>query len=299
MGAVRRSVALAAATTLLFGACSWRSTPPPETTQPSAETTRILAADGTLITTIHATEDREVVPLARMPKTLIDAVVDVEDARFWDHRGVDLKAMARAIRSNADGHGPVQGASTITQQYIKTLNGDPDRTPKEKVREAVKAVQLEQQLTKERILELYLNAIYFGNGAYGVEAAAQVYFGIPVDQLGLAQSAMIAGLANAPAIDDPFMRPQAAIARRNLVLETMAVVGSIASDIALATSATPLHLRVRAGEDRYPAAYFVEEVKRFILADAHFGATPTARRDLLLRGGLRITTSLDLARQQM
>src|SRR5436305_10859964 len=164
-----------------------------------------------------------------MPKVLVDAVVDIEDARFWQHSGVDLKAVLRAIKANATNGRVVEGGSTITQQYVKnTMTGD-DQSAKRKIDEARAAWELEHKLTKARILELYLNSIYFGNGAYGVQAASRQYSGTTVDHLTLPHAALIAGIIHAPSATDPFLHPAAALARRREVLTQMGALGSVSS----------------------------------------------------------------------
>ena len=299
MTVLHRSVAAVGAllVALLAGACSWQ-TPSLDTTQPAplAESSRILAADGTVITALHGEENRETVPLERMPQTLRDAVVAIEDERFWDHKGVDPRSVLRAVYANATEGKVVEGGSTITQQYVKNELVGPDRTVRRKIREAALAYEVERRYTKQRILELYLNTIYFGNGAYGVQAAAVEYFGVGVDKMTLAQSALLAGLIRSPNRTDPYQQPEVAQARRRVVLEKMVSLGLAAPEAAQAASAAPL-VTAAPSDERYPAPYFVERVKRFLLDDPRFGPTPGARRELLLQGGLRITTTLDLKTQ--
>jgi penicillin-binding protein 1A len=294
---VRRLLGVALVAGLLLASCSWTAPNLVPQAKPPAETSRILAADGSTLTSLHSDQDREVVPLSAMPQSLVDAVVSIEDERFWQHSGVDLRSMLRAAYANAQHGKVVEGGSTITQQYVKNELVGSEKTVNRKIHEAVVAWRLEHEYTKQHILELYLNTVYFGQGAYGVQAAAQTYFGESVGQLTLAQSAMLAGVLHAPATDDPFDHPAAALQRRSEVLNKMVSLGKVGPTDAAAAQAAPVDLRSRAGDDRYPAGYFVEEVKQFILTDSHFGATPEERRDLLFRGGLRITTTLDPARQ--
>jgi penicillin-binding protein 1A len=264
-----------------------------------AETTKVFAADGSLITTLHAEQDREEVPLAEMAGVLKKAVVAIEDSRFFAHKGVDLRALARAMRRNAEAGEVKEGGSTITQQYVKNVLLDSQKTVSRKVREAVLAVQLERTHTKEAILEGYLNRIYFGNGAYGVQAAASLYFNKPASAVSLAEGALLAGLIQAPESYDPFTVPDAALARRQVVLGRMRVLGSAPeADIAAAEAAPLGVVAKKASSDRYPAGYFVERVKRFVLDDERFGATPADRRRLLFEEGLRIRTTVDLRVQQ-
>jgi penicillin-binding protein 1A len=266
----------------------------------SMQSSTLYATDGTAIHTFHAEENRQDVPLEQMPVHLRDAVVAIEDERFYRHHGVDLRAVLRAVRANADAGGVAQGGSTITQQYVKkVLLGDSSKTAERKLREATLAVQLERHYSKDLILELYLNAIYFGNGAYGVETAAQQYFKKDVGQLTLAEDALLAGLIQRPSANDPFDNPKAALARRNVVLEKMRR-NHFATDQEIdAALQEPLRLGdpTVPAEERYPAAYFVESVKDWILHDTRFGATAKERQDLLFGGGLKIQTTVDLTDQ--
>ena len=279
------------------GACSWQAQPLQRAPAvPRPESSQVFAADGSLITTLHGEENRHTVALARIPKVLQDAVVAIEDERFWEHKGVDAKALARALYANASEGKVVEGGSTITQQYVKNEVVGTDRNVRRKVQEAALAYQLEQRMPKDRILELYLNTIYFGNGAYGVEAAAQQYFGVGVEALTLGQSALLAGLIRAPNNTDPYEQPDVATARRKVVLDKLADLRWISRQEVELAQAEPL-VRPKAPGQRYPAPHFVERVKRFILDDQRFGPTPRARQQLLFGGGLRIHTPVDLKRQ--
>lgn len=292
-----RAVAALLALALVAGGCAWEGSVLRLTAPSAAQTTQILAADGTLITTFHAGEDRELVPLEGIPQVLIDAVVAVEDERFWEHSGVDPRAILRAARANAGAQAVVEGGSTITQQYIKNTYTGREQNLARKIKEASLAIQFEQRHTKERILELYLNSVYFGNGAYGVQAAAQEYFGVPVAQIDLPRAALLVGLIRTPSTTDPFKDPEGATARRLLVLERMAQVGKVSDEEAAAAAATPLNLRTTPEARRYPAPHFVEQVRKFLLENEAFGKTPEQRRNLVFRGGLRVQTTLDLGLQ--
>ena len=282
----------------LAGACSWTTKPLVVQQLPAAESSRIFAVDGTLVTTLHAEENRESVPLDRIPEHLRHAVVDIEDERYWQHKGVDPKAVLRAAYANAEGGEVREGGSTITQQYVKNELVGRERSLRRKVTEASLAYQLEKRYSKERILELYLNTIYFGNGAYGVQAAAHEYFTVPVEQVTLGQAAMLAGLIRSPSRTDPYDEPDQAAARRKAVLDKMVELGHARPEEAAAAAAEPLVVTAKPAEERYPAPYFVERVKQFVLDDPRFGATPAERRNLLFEGGLKITTTLDLTRQR-
>jgi penicillin-binding protein 1A len=203
------------------------------------------------------------------------------------------------VQVNATEGEVAQGGSTITQQLVKLLLLSADQTLDRKVAEAALAWQLEERYTKERILELYLNTVYFGDGAYGVVAAADEFFGKPLAELTVAESALLAGLINSPGSYDVRSEPEPALDRRDLVLGAMADQELIDEATYEAALAEPLTLAadVPVLEERYPAAHFVEEVKQFILHDARFGATFQERRDLLFTGGITIHTTIDLALQ--
>ena len=283
----------------LLAGCTWK-TASLDTSAPGplAQSSRILAADGTQIAALHGEENRETVPLDRMPTTLKDAVVAIEDERFWEHRGVDARSVLRALYANATEGRVVEGGSTITQQYVKNEMVGSDRTMQRKLREASLAYQLEQRYSKERILELYLNTIYFGNGAYGVQAASLEYFGVSVERLTLGQSALLAGLIQAPSRADPYLQPDRARSRRQVVLDKLVELGWTEPHLARQAAEEALITATPEPEEtRYPAPHFVERVKRFVLDDVRFGSTPEARRDVLFKGGLRISTTLDLRAQ--
>jgi penicillin-binding protein 1A len=292
-----RRLWLVAALALAGSGCAYRvdiATPAAQ-----AETTKVFAADGSLITTLHAEQDREEVSLAQVSPVLVAAVLAIEDSRFFSHKGVDLRAVARAMRRNAEAGEVKEGGSTITQQYVKNVLLDPKKTVHRKMREAVMAIQLERTHTKEAILEGYLNRIYFGNGAYGVQAAAQLYFHKPASDVTLAEGALLAGLIQAPESYDPYTAPDAALGRRQVVLHRMGELGSAPEADITAAEAAPLGVGTKKPDDtRYAAGYFVERVKRFILDDEQFGATPADRRRLLFEEGLRIRTTVDLRVQQ-
>jgi len=289
---VRRSpVLVSVALALISGSCAYRVALRVPVTD--AESTRILAADGSVIRSVHAEQDREQVHLRDVAKVAQDAVIAIEDERFYEHRGVDLRALVRAASRNASEGKVVEGGSTITQQYVKNVLLDPAQTGRRKLKEAVLAYQLERKYTKRTILERYLNTIYFGNGAYGIQAAAHTYFATTAAALTLPQATLLAGIIRSPEEYDPRAQPQAALARRNVVLDRMDALHLADHTAVTATKAQPIGLVERAPSDRYPAAYFVDEVQRFIEADSRFGPTKDARDRLLFEGGLRIETTLD------
>jgi len=269
--------------------------PPPD---PLPQNSIVFAADGTPITTLHAEQDRVIVPIDRIPDVVQDAVVAIEDKRFWSHRGVDLKALVRAAYVNATEGRIIEGGSTITQQYVKnTLVGN-DRTLKRKIAEARMAWDLEHDLSKGEILGKYLNTIYFGKGAYGIQSAAKKYFSKRAWQLNLPEAALLAALIAAPERYDPVDVPDAAIERRNLVLTRMRDLGMIEDAEYAAAAGSPLGLRLAPERRRYRAGYFVEYVKEQILRDPLFGRTDRERYDFLFKGGLRIHTTIDLDLQK-
>ncbi len=270
-------------------------------TRPLAQTTFVYAADGSLITSLHAREDRVVLRYAQMPQTVRDAAVSIEDRRFYWHHGVDVQAIIRAAYEDATAGRVVEGGSTITQQLVKNLYVGGANTFGRKVDEAALAWQLENRLTKQEILTRYLNTVYFGEGAYGVEAAAQTYFAEPARRLSLAESAMLAGLITAPNHFDPYINPDAARGRRDVVLRLMHQQGMIADRAAYRNAlAEPLEVRhnTGAGQERYPYPYFIDYFKRWFLSNPTFGASYADRKKLLFTGGLRITTTLDPALQR-
>jgi penicillin-binding protein 1A len=297
MGRMTQATVLAVVAALLAGACSYAPAGPDLDGRGRAQSTTVLAADGSVLTTLDAAEDRQDVHLDDLPRHLVDAVVAIEDARFWSHKGVDLRAMVRAAVHNAEEGEVVEGGSTITQQYVKVAMLDPSQTLSRKVEEAVLAVRLEQRFSKEEILERYLNTVYFGNGAYGVQAAAQEYFGVDAAALTLEQAALLAAVIRSPRGYDPRDHPRRAERRRNLVLRRMGELDLLPQPEVDRASAAPFVLAQRTEGERYAAPQFVEQVKRFVLGDPRFGATRAERQELLFSGGLRITTTLDPAAQ--
>src|SRR6266849_5875752 len=193
------------------------------------------------ITELHI-ERRIFVPLAQIPRALRGAIIATEDARFYSHRGVDPAGIARAIYQNFRHGRIVEGGSTITQQLAKVLFLTPDKSLERKLKEAVLALTLERRYSKDRILELYLNQIYFGQGAFGVEAAARTFFGKSVGELTLSECTLLAGLPKAPSTYSPFEHPEAAKRRRATVLARMVDVGALAPPLAKKTAETALGL---------------------------------------------------------
>jgi len=268
----------------------------------------VLAADGSVLATIYY-QNRIEVPLGAVSPIMRQAIVSVEDARFLEHPGIDLRGTMRAVVANSTQSSGTQGGSTITQQYVKNLliasasNGEEleaarARTPSRKLREIRYALALERRYSKEEILERYLNIVYFGAGAYGVEAAARRYFSKPAAELNLVESATLAGIVQQPTAFDPTRNPELAERRRNLVLGEMAEAGfitpieaSAASRIAMEDILDP-SVQPNGCTSSY-APYFCDFVIRMIKADIAFGDTLLEREALLRRGGLTIRTTLD------
>jgi penicillin-binding protein 1A len=296
----------AAAVTLALAATSCVRLPNLEQTlanaQRLAESSYIYASDGSLITGLHEEQNRDIIPIGDVPVHVQHAAVAIEDARFFTHPGVDFKAIVRAfIRNSAAGH-VVEGGSTITQQYIKNALIIRGRTFKGKLDEAALAWQLEHKYSKPEILGLYLNTVYFGAGAYGIEAAAETFYARHAKELSLPQGAMLAGLIRSPSRYDPYTEPKAALGRRNLVLQKMQQQGYITVADAAAAARTTLGVVKAKREERYAAAYFVQYVKDLIQHDPRFsvfGASVTDRINALFKGGLRIYTTIDLRMQRI
>ncbi|MGZ4204120.1 MAG: penicillin-binding protein [Actinomycetota bacterium] len=274
------------------------STPIGQITLPEvAQRSVVLSKDGRVIATLAGPENRIVVPLRSIPVISQDAVIAIEDAKFYKHHGVDPAGFFRALLFNVrSGGSSIQGGSTITQQLIKNTLVGTERSIDRKIREARLAVRLEQTMSKHQILEAYLNDTYFGNGAYGIGAAAQFYFGEGAAKLTLAQSALLAGVIRAPEDYEPLRHANQAKARRNTVLQRMADLDYIAQKQADAAKRTALGAKAHP----LPAAtapYFVEFVKQQILSDPRFGATAKERANALFQAGLRIQTTLDSSLQ--
>jgi penicillin-binding protein 1A len=254
-----------------------------------AASSQIYDVNGHLITTIHSVENRVPVPLSKIPQNLQNAFVAAEDARFYQHIGIDPRGIMRAIWSNITDRGVSEGGSTITQQLAKNALLTQDRTLKRKIQEAMLALQIERQYTKTEILELYLNQIYFGQGAYGVQAAAQTYFGKNVEDLSLAECAMLAGIPKSPNYYSPSSNMKAAKERQAVVLEQMVKYDYISQATADQAKNATIKLASRPKTNNEVATYFVDYVSQ-ILIDK-YGA------DAVYKDGLKIYTTLDIDMQ--
>ncbi|HVP38270.1 MAG TPA: PBP1A family penicillin-binding protein [Candidatus Saccharimonadales bacterium] len=234
-------------------------------------------------------ENRTVVPLARIPRSLIDASISTEDRNFYSHWGVSLWGIARAALKDLVTMRRAQGGSTITQQLARNLFLTNERSLSRKIKEMILAVRIEQQYSKDQILEMYFNQVYFGEGAYGVDAAARVYFDKALDRLSLPECALIAGLTQNPLALNPRRHPQAALRRRSVVLHAMLENHKITEPQYRAASAAPLGVTAsRPSSNRAP--YFMEMIRQYL--DEKYGSNQ------IYEGGLRVYTTLDVDLQR-
>jgi membrane peptidoglycan carboxypeptidase len=280
-------------------------------TPPLPQRSRILAVDGSLIATLYS-ENRVVVPLADVPDHVRKAVIAIEDGRFYAHNGVDPKGTLRAALANAQANGVTQGGSTLTQQYVKNALLQAAGTEQEqqaarevslerKLREARYALALERKLSKDEILERYLNIAYYGNGVYGIATAASFYFGKPLQELTIGEGALLAGIVQQPGRFDPLTNLPAVVSRRNTVLSRMADVGFITEAQREAEAVTvpalaPTPVGRGCDDLSVTAPFFCDYVRRVLEDDrigAALGSTREERQTRLLAGGLTIKTTLD------
>ena len=254
-----------------------------------ALTSKIFAADGTLIATLHGEENRDMVSLEQMPKNLVNAVISIEDERFYKHTGVDLQGIARAFLINLQAGQIEEGASTITQQVITSIYLPQSKTIvsyDRKIKEAALAYQLEKIYTKNEILEMYLNTIYLGEGAYGMQAAAKAYFNKDVEYLSLSECATLAGIIQSPNYLSPYLNKKAALERRNTVLGKMLELGYIdKKDYETAVSQPIITQKPFEEEQTNFAPYFVEYVKQLLITK--YGVNK------IFTGGYNIYTTLE------
>ncbi len=232
-------------------------------------------------------ERRILTPLHEVPQHLINAVIAVEDARFFEHPGLDVWGIFRAAWTNFKRGGKVEGASTITQQLARSLFLTTERTFQRKIRELFLAMKMEFILTKEQILEMYFNQIYFGHGAYGVGTASLTYFGKELSELRLPESAFLAGLLKAPNTYSPYKNYDLAKKRQEHVLRRMVQAGFLTQSLARETSATPLSFTRQSFERVAP--YFLEDVRQHLVNE--YGEA------MAYKGGLRVSTTLNIQMQ--
>ena len=289
---------------------SFESLPTDLADPPMQQRTMITDADGTVIATYWGDDGNRLnVPLEQISPYIQQAIVAVEDSRFYEHNGVDVRGTVRALATNSGAGEIQQGGSTITQQFVKmillTSAETPEeqaaaieRTPQRKLREASYAISIEKRKTKQEILDGYLNIAYFGAGAYGVEVASQRYFGVPASQVTLPQAAVIAGVVQQPGAFDPLVNPEASQQRRDVVLSRMLEQGMITQQEYTEAVATPIAATLNPVETLNgcpgtSAPYFCDYVLKSFLLDPSFGPSREAREAALKQGGLVIRTTLD------
>ncbi|MFD8256156.1 transglycosylase domain-containing protein [Streptomyces werraensis] len=283
-------------------------------TPPLSQRTTILDADGGLIATVYS-RDRTVVDLKDISPYMQKAIVAIEDSRFYEHGAIDLKGVLRALNKNARSGEVSEGASTLTQQYVKNVfveeaGDDPTKVAQatqqtigRKIQELKYAIQVEEELGKKKILENYLNITFFGQQAYGVEAASQRYFSKSAKDLDLQESALLAGIVQSPSRYDPVNDEAEAKKRRNVVLKRMAEVGDISPEQAAEAMRSPLGLKVSKPQNGCTTAvkgagFFCAYVRNVFLNDPVFGKDKQTRAKLWNQGGLTIRTTLDPQAQE-
>ncbi|MEO5851755.1 MAG: penicillin-binding protein [Nocardioides sp.] len=314
MGVVVAGLAIPFAGALGIGArgvaSSIKELPASLETSDLAQKTQIVDASGNVIATLYD-ENRITVPLSQISRKMVKAIVAIEDYRFYQHGALDLKGTLRALVTNQASSGVVQGGSSITQQMVKLtlvdqaktkreMNAATDDTYARKFNELRYAVAFEQNYSKDWILERYLNIAYFGDGVYGIQAAAKHYFDTNAKDLDLRQSAMLAGLVKNPTGYDPTNAPDRALERRNVVLDRMAQLNVIKTKKADKLKEQGLGLDVvqtRNGCVFSRAPFFCDYVVNYLMKDPQLGKNPAERKELLYSGGLTIRTTIDLAMQ--
>ena len=276
---------------------------------PNPQTTRLLASNGDLLAYFYK-ENRQDVPLDDIAPNMQTALLSIEDNRFYQHGALDLKGTLRALVNNAS-EGQTQGGSSITQQLVKLtlvqqaktreqIQAATEKSTSRKIRELKYAISYEKTHTKKEILERYLNIAYFGDGAYGISAAAYHYFSVSPDKLSVLQAATIAGLVKSPVEFDPNVYPERALQRRNTVIGTMARLGKIPQEEAEKLMAKPLGLKIT----RFPngcvssvAAFSCDYIRRLLLTEKDLGLSVQERQQKLESGGLTIKSNIDMRMQ--
>lgn len=264
--------------------------------EPLSQRTLVYDATGNVIA-VFERENSQPIALSQVPPAVLDAILAVEDEEFFIHKGVNVRGLVRATLSNFASDAPRQGASTITQQVVKNeLLAGLARDGRYKLLQVHYALMLEKEMPKEQILERYLNTIFFGNNAYGLQAAAEVYFGKNVEQLDTIEAAFLAGLIRSPSGYDPIRRPERSRARFRQVIERLVDVGIIAPDQQEQIAegwVLPERLKALPTFDVQPT-YYTEALREYLLERSNLlGDTEQERANLLYRGGLRIATTLD------
>ena len=264
--------------------------------RPGAQRTQVFDSDGNPIGILLNDIDREIITLDEVPPDVIATIVAVEDSKFWLHNGVDLRATARALVSNVSAGGIASGGSTITQQIVKLRVVGSERSFNRKIREAVIAARLEEDFTKEEILEFYVNEVYLGNGAYGLQAGAETYFGKDVSELDVGDAAFLASLIRSPGLFDGFdQNIDTMTRRRSRSLQQATDAGIITEAERDAFERRPLpsrNLSPRRTDRSLRRDYFLVEVRRALLSNPALGDTYQARFSQVFGGGLRVWTTL-------
>ncbi|MHB8190500.1 MAG: transglycosylase domain-containing protein [Ferrimicrobium sp.] len=263
--------------------------------RPLAVSSVIESANGQPLYTIGTAPDRSIVTLAQVPSTVVHAVIDVEDHTYYSHGALDIRSIARALAADVSGGQILEGGSTITQQLVKNAILSPQRTIARKLREAILAYRIEGQMSKQAILARYLNTIYFGEGAYGIAAAARIYFGLSLKALNPAQAALLASLIEDPSGLNPFIHPRAALVRRNIALQQMAQYGDLSAKALKTYEAFPLPKTPDLPATQPPSGYVNAVLIQLETAPqyAFLGSTPSERYGALLGGGYRIVTAMN------
>ncbi|MGI6129210.1 MAG: transglycosylase domain-containing protein [bacterium] len=287
-----------AGTTFLAGCIKTMPQFDPAVLEQQNATSTVYDTHGEVYTRLHAEENRLPVDLSKVPTELKQAFIDTEDIRFNQHFGIDLRAIARAAWRIASRRS-FEGGSTITQQLVKNAFLTQEQTLKRKVQEAILALQVERRFTKDQILEMYLNEIYFGHGAYGVQAASRTFFGKDVSELNLAESAFLTGLTKNPSRYSPFNAFEECKERQRVVLDNMVRAGDITEERAESAKNEPIEIRSAQVTTNRPAPYFIDYVVSRLVENLlpHYGSEK-AVYDAIYRGGLNIYTTLDPAMQQ-
>ncbi|WP_373232927.1 transglycosylase domain-containing protein [Cohnella sp.] len=257
------------------------------------QSTQILDSEGRVIASLQDGVNRQIVKLSDISPWLVKATLAVEDRRFYEHAGVDVRGLARAAWVDIRHLSKQQGASTLTQQLARNLYLSHERTWTRKLKEAWYAARLEQAYTKDEILELYLNQIYYGHGAYGVEAASRLYFDKPAKELSLAESALLAGIPKGPRYYSPHLHPVDAKARRHKVLQALQETGQLSNKLAVQVARKPLNVRALPEEEDRKAPYFADYVKKIAIDQLGMDER------LMNEGGMIIHTTLDGRMQLM
>lgn len=260
-----------------------------------AERSSVFDSNGTFLQVLTEEENREPIELDDTPQEVIDSILTIEDADFYEHNGVNLRGTFRALVENINAGGITQGGSTITQQLVKISILTSEQNFSRKSTEAFYALRLERQMTKDEILERYLNTVYFGSGAYGIQAAAETYWGYEdASELGWAESALLAAIIRNPTQFDPTRFPQAARERREVVLNRLVATGHLTEDEADIYKLSPLPAERQEPIDTKPRDYFVEEALQALLKDPTILPGDNQDRfNQIYRGGLKIYTTFD------